>query len=376
MSDKYDFTFKLLFIGDAGVGKTSLFLRFAYGTFTANHLTTIGLDFKIKKMNIEGKLIKLQIWDTAGQEYFRTLTKSYYKGANGIILTYDVTDENSFKNIRNWIKQIEANSPPNVRMVLVGNKCDKPDRVVTEEEGKKLADDFGINFFETSAKTNQNVTEVFQLLTQEILKGNEINTKEFIPNSKRDIQIPNNQNDKDLLQQLNDEKLKNKKLEDEILKLKTTSQNQLDELNTLRNDIKKLQNENNDLKQRLSITNQSNKINQMNQMDINEINNLKQIIIQKDKEINELKSKIPKHNVNMDDIMVINFLSKDQNIRCGISCLADDTFAEVEEKLYKKFDEFRNTNNILLFKGNIILRFKKVKENDLHDGDTILIQSQ
>ena len=111
-------------------------------------------------------------------------------------------------------------------------------------------------------------------------------------------------------------------------------------------------------------------------MNINEINNLKKIIIQKDKEINELKSKIPKRNVNMDDIMVINFLSTDQNIRCGISCLADDTFAEVEEKLYKKFDKFRDTNNVLLFGGNIILRFKKVRENNLHDGDTILIQSQ
>ena len=111
-------------------------------------------------------------------------------------------------------------------------------------------------------------------------------------------------------------------------------------------------------------------------MNINEINNLKQIIIQKDKEINELKSKIPKRNVNMDEIMVINFLSTDQNIRCGISCLADDTFAEVEEKLYKKFDKFRDTNNVLLFGRNIILRFKKVKENNLHDGDTILIQSQ
>ena len=111
-------------------------------------------------------------------------------------------------------------------------------------------------------------------------------------------------------------------------------------------------------------------------MNINEINNLKQIIIQKDKEINELKSKIPKRNVNMDEIMVINFLSTDQNIRCGISCLADDTFAEVEEKLYKKFGKFRDTNNVLLFGGNIILRFKKVRENNLHDGDTILIQSQ
>jgi len=111
-------------------------------------------------------------------------------------------------------------------------------------------------------------------------------------------------------------------------------------------------------------------------MNMNEINNLKQIIVQKDKEINELKSKIPNAYVKMNDLMVINFLSTEQNIRCGISCLADDTFAEVEEKLYKKFDKFRDTNNVLLFGGNIILRFKKVRENNLHDGDTILIQSQ
>ena len=147
-------------------------MRFTDDSFTANHLTTIGIDFKIKIINLEGKLIKLQIWDTAGQERFRTITKTYYKGAHGIILTYDVTDQNSFKNIRNWIKQIEANAQTNVCKVLVGNKCDKPDRTVTEEDGQKLAQDYNMSFFETSAKTNQNVNEVFNFLTQEILKSN------------------------------------------------------------------------------------------------------------------------------------------------------------------------------------------------------------
>ena len=170
---KYDYLFKLIIVGDSGVRKTNFLLRFTDDSFTANHLTTIGIDFKIKIINLEGKLIKLQIWDTAGQERFRTITKTYYKGAHGIILTYDVTDQNSFKNIRNWIKQIEANAQTNVCKVLVGNKCDKPDRVVTEEEGKKLAEDFKMSFFETSAKTNQNVNEVFNFLTQEILKSNE-----------------------------------------------------------------------------------------------------------------------------------------------------------------------------------------------------------
>ena len=169
---KYDYLFKLLIIGESGVGKTCLLLRFTDDSFTANHLTTIGIDFKIKIINLENKLIKLQIWDTAGQERFRTITKTYYKGAHGIILTYDVTDANSFKNIRNWIKQIEANAQTNVCKVLVGNKCDKPDRTVTEEEGKKLAEDFGMILFETSAKTNKKINEIFKYLTTEILKSN------------------------------------------------------------------------------------------------------------------------------------------------------------------------------------------------------------
>ena len=173
------------------------------------------------------------------------------------------------------------------------------------------------------------------------------------------------------MQQLYNEKLKNKKLEDEILKLKNISKNQLNELNILRNKFINLQNENNYLKQRLTIENKTNQIIKLNQMNIKEINNLKQLIIQKDKEIDKLKSS--KNKVYMDDIMVINFFTKDQNLKCGISCLAEDTFAEVEEKLYKKFDEFRNTNNILLFKGTKILRFKKVRENNIQDGDTIQI---
>jgi small GTP-binding protein len=166
---KYDHLFKLLIIGESGVGKTCLLLRFTDDSFTANHLTTIGIDFKIKIINLEEKLIKLQIWDTAGQERFRTITKTYYKGAHGIILTYDVTDDNSFKNIRNWVKQIEQNAQTTVCKVLVGNKCDRDDRKVSFEEGAKLAKEFNMQFFETSAKTNYNVNETFTYLTREIL---------------------------------------------------------------------------------------------------------------------------------------------------------------------------------------------------------------
>jgi len=193
-----------------------------------------------------------------------------------------------------------------------------------------------------------------------------MNNPQQINNSQQIInsQIQNNQNYNALLKQFNNEKLKNINLEKEIQRLKY--------------EINNLKIENNNLKQNLTNANQFNQIKniQNNQMNINEIYNLKQIIIQKDKEISELKLKLPKHNLSMNDIIVINFLSTDQNIRCGIPCLADDTIAEVEEKLYQQFDEFRNTNNILLSGGNIILRFKKVRENNIHNGDTILIQSQ
>ena len=191
-SFKYDYLFKLFIIGESGVGKTCLLLRFTDDSFTANHLSTIGIDFKIKIINLENKLIKLQIWDTAGQERFGTKSKAYYKGAHGIILTYDVTDANSFKNIRNWIKQIEANAQTSVKKVLVGNKCDKPDRVVTKDEGKKLADDYNMSFFETSAKTNQNVTEVFNFLTKEILESNAGKTE----GGGKKLEKKDNKNDK------------------------------------------------------------------------------------------------------------------------------------------------------------------------------------
>lgn len=178
MTHKYDHLFKLLIIGESGVGKTCLLLRFTDDSFTANHLTTIGIDFKIKIINFEEKQIKLQIWDTAGQERFRTITKTYYKGAHGIILTYDVTDENSFKNIRNWVKQIEQNAQTNVCKVLVGNKCDREDRKITYEEGAKLASEFKMQFFETSAKSNHNVNETFTFLTKDILSTSDPKPKD------------------------------------------------------------------------------------------------------------------------------------------------------------------------------------------------------
>ncbi|KAF3614842.1 Ras-related protein RABE1e [Capsicum annuum] len=257
----YDQLIKLLLIGDSGVGKSCLLLRFSDGSFTTSFITTIGIDFKIRTIELDGKRIKLQIWDTAGQERFRTITTgnvlgcqnalmkvyvncpnikaggdasiplatvfspigkghcmdngrcggtrcnrmlchfflynclsfwspvnlllnvnllllrnfnmlislvlcsraAYYRGAMGILLVYDVTDESSFDNIRNWIRNIEQHASDNVNKILVGNKADMDEskRAVPTSKGQALADEYGIKFFETSAKTNMNVEEVF-----------------------------------------------------------------------------------------------------------------------------------------------------------------------------------------------------------------------
>ncbi|KAJ3249279.1 GTP-binding protein [Chytriomyces hyalinus] len=163
----YDYLIKLLLIGDSGVGKSCLLLRFSDDSFTPSFITTIGIDFKIRTIELDGKRIKLQIWDTAGQERFRTITTAYYRGAMGIILVYDVTDERSFKNIRNWIHNIEQNASEGVNKILVGNKCDMLEKkVINKDQGQTLADEYGIKFLETSAKSNIGVEETFFTLAR------------------------------------------------------------------------------------------------------------------------------------------------------------------------------------------------------------------
>ncbi|KAJ3669175.1 hypothetical protein LUZ60_011125 [Juncus effusus] len=166
----YDYLIKLLLIGDSGVGKSCLLLRFSDGSFTTSFITTIGIDFKIRTIELDNKRIKLQIWDTAGQERFRTITTAYYRGAMGILLVYDVTDESSFNNIRNWIRNIEQHASDNVNKILVGNKADMDEskRAVPTAKGQALADEYGIKFFETSAKTSLNVEEVFFSIARDI----------------------------------------------------------------------------------------------------------------------------------------------------------------------------------------------------------------
>ncbi|XP_014872486.1 ras-related protein Rab-8A isoform X1 [Poecilia latipinna] len=128
-----------------------------------------GIDFKIRTIELDGKKIKLQIWDTAGQERFRTITTAYYRGAMGIMLVYDITNEKSFDNIKNWIRNIEEHASSDVEKMVLGNKCDINDkRQVSKDRGEKLALEYGIKFMETSAKANINVENAFLTLARDI----------------------------------------------------------------------------------------------------------------------------------------------------------------------------------------------------------------
>ncbi|XP_028306036.1 ras-related protein Rab-8B [Gouania willdenowi] len=170
MAKTYDYLFKLLLIGDSGVGKTCLLFRFSEDSFNTTFISTIGIDFKIRTIELDGKRVKLQIWDTAGQERFRTITTAYYRGAMGIMLVYDISNEKSFENIKNWIRNIEEHATSDVEKMILGNKCDMTDRrQVSKDRGEKLAIDYGVKFLETSAKSSLNVEEAFYTMGRDIL---------------------------------------------------------------------------------------------------------------------------------------------------------------------------------------------------------------
>ncbi|OWF56237.1 ras-related protein Rab-43-like [Mizuhopecten yessoensis] len=170
--DAFDYLFKIVLIGDAGVGKTCVVQRFKSGTYVEKHGSTIGVDFTMKTMQIDGKLIKLQIWDTAGQERFRTITQSYYRSANGVILSYDITKKASFENVSRWIEDVKRYAGTNTVQCLIGTKSDLEHlREVKAAESRAYADHHGmIDAIETSAKENTNVEEVFMRMAKELKK--------------------------------------------------------------------------------------------------------------------------------------------------------------------------------------------------------------
>ena len=171
--ENYDFIFKVLLLGNSDVGKSSLLLRYVDSVWNDAFVPTIGVDFKVKTLTINEKKVKMQIWDTAGQERFRTVVSTYFRGAHGILLLYDVTNRDSFKNLESWLIEIEKNAKEKVLKILIGNKCDlTDDREITSDEGKAFALRNGMEFMETSAKMNTNVTEAFETLGKLMIEFN------------------------------------------------------------------------------------------------------------------------------------------------------------------------------------------------------------
>lgn len=173
LENEHDFLFKILLIGDSGVGKTCLLLKYTDDVFQASHISTIGVDFRIKTMRLQdSKVAKLQMWDTAGQERFRTITSSYYRGAHGVIIVFDVGERRSFDNLVMWMGEVERYAKPGVPMILVGNKTDLVERREVEEaEAKAFADSRGLSYVEVSAKSDSEsvlASQVFHLMVKEI----------------------------------------------------------------------------------------------------------------------------------------------------------------------------------------------------------------
>jgi len=174
MKRDYDFLFKLVLIGDSGVGKSCLLLRFADDNFTDSYISTIGVDFRFRTITIDKKTVKLQIWDTAGQERFRTITSAYYRGADGIIMVYDVTSAESFDHVEEWLSEVDRYANENTAKLLVGNKADLiEEKQVSEETAQRFADKLNISFLETSAKIATNVDAAFLTMAKELIKNRE-----------------------------------------------------------------------------------------------------------------------------------------------------------------------------------------------------------
>ncbi|KAJ7970732.1 Ras-related protein like [Quillaja saponaria] len=168
----YDYLFKYIIIGDTGVGKSCLLLQFTDKRFQPVHDLTIGVEFGARMVTIDGRPLKLQIWDTAGQESFRSITRSYYRGAAGALLVYDITRRETFNHLASWLEDARQHANPNMTIMLIGNKCDLAHRrAVSKEEGEQFAKENGLLFLEASARTAQNVEEAFIKTAAKILQN-------------------------------------------------------------------------------------------------------------------------------------------------------------------------------------------------------------
>ncbi|UJR31897.1 hypothetical protein I4U23_019371 [Adineta vaga] len=170
---EYDHLFKIVIIGDSGVGKTSILQRFATEHFSDDYVATIGVDFHIRTIDIDGKRCKLQVWDTAGQDRFRCVVSTFYRGAHGAMICFDMTDKESFYNVDCWLEALERSQPNDIPMLLIGTKCDLQfKRVISYSTAKAYADKRQMTYIETSSKANENIQNCFFDFTRTILIHN------------------------------------------------------------------------------------------------------------------------------------------------------------------------------------------------------------
>lgn len=185
---EYDFLFKIMLIGDTGVGKSSILLRYVDDEFRINYSTTIGVDFKIKTVDFADKKIKTQIWDTAGQERFRSIINSYYRGVHGAFIVFDLTDLDSFNNVDGWVNDLNKYSNKQVVRILIGNKNDLVnERVISRQTAESYASRSGMLYIETSAKTSKNINSCFQNLIKNIHRN--IIAKELVIDEYKPVKL-------------------------------------------------------------------------------------------------------------------------------------------------------------------------------------------
>ena len=359
-------SFKIVFFGYTGCGKTCIINRLIGKSFIEYSEATSVYEYFHKSLKIEGHLFYTNILDTIGVGNITSLTKIFLKDAKGVFVVYDVTYENSFESIDKYIKFIkEIGNNDDTQIFIIGNKCDLiKNRKVTFEQGESKAKEYGADFIETSALSGKNIEEAFEIMMKKVI------IKELEKNDTED--------NKKILKSLTKEIKKLKKVKDvsndiknEYDKLKKDYDKLQKNYDKLKNDNDRLNNELNKAKNIISNFDKKEKEN------IDEINNLKNIILQKEDEINILNLKLKnietfdKKIFNNNDIISVHFISSAQNINCPIKCLSNETFAEVEERLYQKHQEYRETNNNFASKGKVIMRFKKLIENNINNGDKI-----
>mmetsp|Transcript_2376 Transcript_2376/g.2437 ORF Transcript_2376/g.2437 Transcript_2376/m.2437 type:complete len:216 (-) Transcript_2376:46-693(-) len=166
----YDYIFKIVLIGDTSVGKSSLLVRFSDDQFSDTYVTTIGVDFRFKTMIVKEKIVKVQIWDTAGQERYRSITNAYYRGAEAIIIVFDLSSKDSFNHIQGWIDEISKYTGPSVFKLILGNKCDLENPEVTKKDIEDLEKKLDVKIFEVSAKLSDNVDIAFRHVVESLIQ--------------------------------------------------------------------------------------------------------------------------------------------------------------------------------------------------------------